>query len=101
MVFHPAAQENIEKPLDWMNYPYPFITPGRPQALSIANAGLRTTSSRQSWLGSWTNDPGPMTIPPVEQIRPHSSPSRHHGGRQQILITLGAQNALYLLATAG
>src|SRR4030095_13852210 len=25
MVIHPAAQENIEKPLDWMNYPYPFI----------------------------------------------------------------------------
>ena len=25
LVKHPAAQENISKPLDWQTYPYPFI----------------------------------------------------------------------------
>ena len=101
MVIHPAAQENIEKPLDWMNYPYPFIY-GQVDHKLFPIAEWRDCARQalgKRWLGSWTNDTWAHDDPLlVEQIRRRILPRRGiMAADSQILITLGAQNALYLL----
>ncbi len=99
----PAAQENISKPLDWQSYPYPFIY-GQVDHTLFPITEWRECSRQalgKRWLGAWTNDTWENDDPLlVEQIRRRLLPRR--GIRvpdDQILITLGAQNALYILAS--
>ena len=97
-----AAQENIEKPANWRSYPYPFIY-GQADPALFPIAEWRECS-RQSlgtkWIDAWTEDrfaeDDPML---VEQIRQRILPRRGiRAAEDEILITLGAQNALYLLS---
>lgn len=99
----PTRQENIRKPADWQSYPYPFIY-GQVDhdlfPLSAWRECSRQALSRGT-MGAWTSDTlgsdDPML---VEQIRTRLLPRRGiRVGADQILITLGAQNALYLLAS--
>ena len=55
----------------------------------------------RKWLGSWTNDTWAFDDPLlVEQIRRRILPRRGiMASEDEILITLGAQNALYLLTS--
>lgn len=100
---HPAAQENISKPLDWQSYPYPFIY-GQVDHTLFPIAEWRDCARQalgRKWLGGWTNDTWAHDDPMlVEQIRRRILPRRGiMAGDEEILITLGAQNALYLLAS--
>jgi GntR family transcriptional regulator/MocR family aminotransferase len=100
---HPAAQENISKPLDWQSYPYPFIY-GQVDHTLFPIAEWRECARQalgRKWLGSWTNDTWAFDDPLlVEQVRRRILPRRGiMAGEDEILITLGAQNALYLLTS--
>ena len=97
----PSAQENIVKPLDWQSYPYPFIY-GQVDRELFPIAEWRDCSRRAlgtKWLGEWANDSYAADDPMlVEQIRTRILPRRGILVEEdQILITLGAQNALYLV----
>ncbi|MGI9407436.1 MAG: PLP-dependent aminotransferase family protein [Hyphomicrobiaceae bacterium] len=99
----PSAQENIAKPADWPDYPYPFIY-GQVDDKLFPIAEWRDCSRRalgRQWLDSWTadhhtNDDEML----IEQIRTRLLPRRGiMANKDEILVTLGAQNALYLLAS--
>lgn len=97
-----AGQRNIQKPHDWRGYPFPFIYGQRDPTLlaisawrecwreaqsvrSIANAGLDLLDQDDSGL--------------VEHLRSRVLPRRGVWAKpENILITLGAQNALALVA---
>ncbi len=100
---HPAQQENISKPLDWQSYKYPFIY-GQVDHTLFPLAEWRDCARQalgKRWLGHWTNDTWAHDDPLlVEQIRRRILPRRGiMASDDEILITLGAQNALYLLAS--
>ncbi len=103
MVNRPADQENITKPLDWQNYTYPFIY-GQVDHNLFPLAEWRDCARQalgKRWFGAWTNDTSAHDDPLlVEQIRRRILPRRGiMASDDEILITLGAQNALYLLTS--
>jgi GntR family transcriptional regulator / MocR family aminotransferase len=103
LVKHPSQQKNISKPLDWQTYPYPFIY-GQVDHTLFPLAEWRDCARQalgKKWLGTWTNDTWAYDDPLlVEQIRRRILPRRGIlAADEEILITLGAQNALYLLAS--
>jgi len=100
--FHPSQQRNIVKPVDWKKYPYPFLfgqlDPGLfpvadwrdccRQALSVSDI-QEVTPDR-------IDIDDPLLI---EQIQARILPRRGvWAARDEILITMGAQQALYILA---
>ena len=100
---HPGQQRNIVKPADWQDYPYPFIYGQVDQSLFPLSAWREC--SRQSlsvnavrdWSKDRFTDDDPLLI---EQIRTRLLPRR--GVRvapDEILVTVGAQHALYMLAS--
>lgn len=100
---HPAAQDNITKPLDWQACAYPFIY-GQVDHNLFPLAEWRECARQalgKRWLGHWTNDTWSHDDPLlVEQIRRRVLPRRGiMASDDEILITLGAQNALYLAAS--
>ncbi len=99
----PAGQENITKPLNWQSYPYPFIYGQVDQSLFPVAEWRDCTRQAlgRKWLGLMTNDTSSHDDPLlVEHIRKRILPRRGIlADDDEILITLGAQNALYLLAT--
>ncbi|HEY7749107.1 MAG TPA: PLP-dependent aminotransferase family protein [Aestuariivirgaceae bacterium] len=101
LVLDPLGQENVSKPLDWMSYPYPFIY-GQVDHKLFPIAEWRDCARQalgKRWFGTWTNDTWAYDDPLlVEQIRRRILPRRGIlASDSQVLITLGAQNALYLL----
>ncbi len=100
---YPAAQENISKPLNWQSYAYPFIY-GQVDHTLFPVAEWRDCTRQalgRKWLGTWTNDTWAHDDPLlVEHIRRRILPRRGiMASDDEILITLGAQNALYLLTS--
>lgn len=103
LTMDPASQDNISKPLDWQSYPYPFIY-GQVDHTLFPLAEWRDCARQalgKKWLGSWTNDTWAHDDPLlVEQIRRRILPRRGVlANDDEILVTLGAQNALYLLTS--
>jgi GntR family transcriptional regulator/MocR family aminotransferase len=103
LTMRPAEQINVSKPLDWQSYPYPFIY-GQVDHNLFPLAEWRDCARQalgKKWLGSWTNDTWAHDDPLlVEQIRRRILPRRGiMANDDEILVTLGAQNALYLLTT--
>ena len=99
----PSAQTNIAKPENWHDYPFSFIYgQSDPALFPIAEwrECMRQAMSRK-WLDAWTDDRFTVDDPMlIEQIRQRILPRRGiQAGADEILITLGAQNALYLLAS--
>ena len=100
---HPARQENISKPADWQNYPYRFIYGQVDESLfplaDWRDCAIQSLGRR--WISSWTNDRCEEDDPLlVEQIRRRILPRRGIMAKDdEILVTMGAQNALYLLAS--
>ena len=98
----PNTQANISKADNWHAYPYPFIYGQVDAALFPIGAWrdcLRQSMSLK-WLDAWTADrftaDDPMLI---EQIRQRILTRRGVMAQpEEILITMGAQNALFLLA---
>ncbi|QIE54328.1 PLP-dependent aminotransferase family protein [Pikeienuella piscinae] len=95
--------ESVPRPPDWRGAPFPFIY-GQfdPDLFPIAewrDATRRAMGRR--WLEDWTEDryaeDDPMLI---EEIRRRILPRRGVAAEpEEILITLGAQNAIFLAAT--
>jgi GntR family transcriptional regulator / MocR family aminotransferase len=99
----PARLENAVKPADWQDYSYPFIY-GQVDHNLFPLAEWRDCNRQalgKKWFGAWTNDTWSMDDPIlVEQIRRRILPRRGiMAGDDEILITLGAQNALFLLTS--
>lgn len=102
LALRPGAQVNIEKPADWHDQPYPFIY-GQADAGQFPIAAwrdcMRQAMSRQ-WMDAWTEDRFSADDPMlVEQIRRRILTRRGILARpEEVLVTMGAQHALYLLA---
>lgn len=95
-------QRFIKRPQDWQKYPYPFIYGQVDHGIfPIAEwrDSVRQAMGRR-WLDAWTVDQYTEDDPLlVEEIARRILPRRGIAARPgQILITLGAQNALYLIA---
>ncbi len=99
---HPSEQSHIKKPLNWRRYPYPFIYGQADPELFPVTAWRMC--SRQALgvqaIRRWTEDSFDQDDPLlVEQVRARVLPRRGiRAAPQEILITMGAQNALYLIA---
>jgi len=100
---HPTGQENINKPGNWQDYPYPFIY-GQVDHKLFPIAEWRECNRQalgKQWIDAWTSDFRDQDDPMlVEQIRTRILPRRGiMASDEEILVTLGAQHALYLLAS--
>lgn len=99
----PSQGRRIERPLDWMSYRYPFIFGQVDHTLFPLNAwrdcNRQALGTRE--MEAWTRDAYGEDYPMlVEQIRTRLLPRRGiRANDDQILITMGAQNALYMLAS--
>jgi GntR family transcriptional regulator/MocR family aminotransferase len=99
----PSAQRNISKPANWHEYPYPFIY-GQVDAALFPIAAWRDCTRQamnRKWMDAWTSDRFTVDDPMlIDQIHQRILPRRGiMADREEILVTLGAQNALYLLAS--
>jgi GntR family transcriptional regulator/MocR family aminotransferase len=98
----PSAQHNISKPLDWQSFRYPFIYGQLDRGL-FPIAEWRECSRQalgRMAINAWTADSFYADDPLLlEQLRTRVLPRRGvRASEDEILITVGAQNALYLLA---
>ena len=100
--FRPSQQRNIIKPADWKKYPYPFLF-GQLDPSLFPVADWRECC-RQALSVSDIQDVTPDHIDTddpllIEQIQARILPRRGvWAARDEILITMGAQQALYILA---
>jgi GntR family transcriptional regulator/MocR family aminotransferase len=100
---HPTGQENIHKPSNWQDYPYPFIY-GQVDHKLFPISEWRECNRQalgKQWIDAWTSDSRDQDDPMlIEQIRTRILPRRGiMASDEEILVTLGAQHALYLLAS--
>jgi GntR family transcriptional regulator/MocR family aminotransferase len=98
-----SGQRNIVKPRDWQRYPYPFIYGQFDPALlplpGWRECSLQATSVSEvrGWAGDLIDADDPLLI---EQIQTRLLVRRGvFATPDQILVTVGAQHALFLLAT--
>ncbi len=98
----PGRQRNIVKPANWQDYPYPFIYGQVDQSLfplaawrECSRQALSVNAVRD-WSKDRFADDDPLLI---EQIRTRLLPRRGvRVAADEILVTVGAQHALYTLA---
>ncbi|MEQ8665368.1 MAG: PLP-dependent aminotransferase family protein [Rhodospirillales bacterium] len=91
------------RPANWQKYPYPFIYGQVDQGL-FPLAAWRECSRQalgRKGMDVWTSDTYALDDPMlIEQIRSRLLPRRGIlAGEDEVLVTLGAQNALYLVAS--
>jgi len=103
LVLHPGEQSNISKPKNWSAVEYPFIY-GQVDAGLFPIAEWRDCVRQamgKQWMEAWTEDRFMVDDPElIRQIRRRLLPRRGIMAKdEEILITLGAQNALYLIAS--
>src|SRR5215813_8216308 len=98
----PTSQRNIIKPTDWQSYRYPFIYGQIDPALFPLSEWRECSRQALSveavndWAFDHYTEDDPLL---VEQIRTRLLPRRGvRVGADEILVTVGAQHALYLLA---
>ncbi|BES73203.1 PLP-dependent aminotransferase family protein [Marinobacter nanhaiticus D15-8W] len=99
---HPSKYQGVLKPSNWTDYPYPFIY-GQPGTDDFPIAAWREISRRRlegkrdrDWLRDRIDQDDALLI---EQIRKRLLPRRGILAQpDEILVTLGSQNALFLLA---
>ena len=98
-----VAQRFVPRPANWQSYPFPFVY-GQvdPQVFPIAEWRdcVRQAMGRR-WLDAWTVDQYAEDDPLLtEEIARRILPRRGIAAEpSQILVTLGAQNALFLIAS--
>ncbi|HEY1326297.1 MAG TPA: PLP-dependent aminotransferase family protein [Casimicrobiaceae bacterium] len=98
-----SAQRNIVKPADWQRYPYPFIygqiDPGLLPIAGWRECSLQAMSATEvrGWAADRIDADDPLLI---EQIQSRLLARRGvFATPDEILVTVGAQHALFLLAT--
>ncbi|MGO4391750.1 PLP-dependent aminotransferase family protein [Variovorax sp. M-6] len=97
-------QPTLAKPDQWRGYPYPFVY-GTYDPQLFPTETFRECCARtlaRSQLPHWTPDFETDDVPDlIEQIRTRLLPKRGvFALKQEILVTVGAQHAYYLLAEA-
>ncbi|MEM7179112.1 MAG: PLP-dependent aminotransferase family protein [Pseudomonadota bacterium] len=97
-----GAERFIQRPADWQKVPYPFIY-GQVDQEVFPIAEWRDCVRQamgKRWLDAWTQDHYGRDDPLLlEQIAERILPRRGiDANSNAILITMGAQNALYLIA---
>lgn len=98
-----AKQRNIAKPRDWQRYPFPFLY-GQIDPALLPIPGWRECSIQalsgaeaRGWAGDLIDGDDPLLI---EQIQTRLLARRGvFASANEILVTVGAQHALFLLAT--
>ncbi|WP_120498875.1 PLP-dependent aminotransferase family protein [Kiloniella sp. EL199] len=102
MKHRPSHQQNIEKPENWRDYPYPFVTAQVDKSLFPIAAWRECSRQALSLnaMADWTEDRLGIDDPfLIEQIRTRLLPTRGiHAREDEILVTAGAQNSLYILS---
>ena len=103
LVMRPGEQDNISKPVGWSAADYPFIY-GQVDANLFPIAEWRECVRQamgKRWLDAWTEDRFSNDDPDlIKQIRKRLLPRRGIlAGEDEVLVTLGAQNALFLVAS--
>ncbi|HEY5718098.1 MAG TPA: PLP-dependent aminotransferase family protein [Motiliproteus sp.] len=98
----PSEQRNISKPRDWQKYPYPFIYGQFDPHLFPTNNWREccrdavSVPAIRDWASDRFDNDDPLL---VEQIRTRLLPRRGvWASAEQILVTVGAQQSLYMLA---
>lgn len=99
-----SGRRTLSKPERWREVPYPFVY-GRHDPQLFPTDDFRECCSRslaRSQLENWTPDFETDDVPDlIEQIRVHLLPKRGvFAGAEEIVVTVGAQQALHLLAEA-
>ena len=99
----PAGQNNLTKPENWAKHPYPFIY-GQVDLNLFPMAEWRDCARQamgRRWLEDWAFDHHSSDDPMlIEQVRTRLLPRRGvMASDKEILITVGAQQALYLLSS--
>ncbi len=99
----PSRLRSIQKPENWRDYPYPFIYGQVDQELfplAVWRECSRQALGRIA-VGEWSADQLTADDPLlVEQIRTRVMPRRGvFADESEILITVGAQNALWILSS--
>lgn len=103
LIASPSAQRNITKPEDWQKRRYPFLY-GQYDPTLFPRAEWRDCVRQamsvlevRDWAGDLIDGDDPELI---QQLRTRVLPRRGiWAGADEIVITLGAQQALYLLST--
>ena len=97
-----SGQRNIQKPRDWLRYPFPFLFGQFDPSLFPTNHWRECVRNALSVLEiyNWARDFIDGDDPElIEQLRLHVLPRRGIFARsEEIIITLGAQNGLALIA---
>jgi len=98
-----SRQRNIVKPADWQKYPYPFLygqfDPGEMPVAGWRECSIQALSSveARTWAGDLIDADDALLI---EQIQTRLLARRGvWAAPDEILVTVGAQHALFLLAT--
>jgi len=98
----PSSFRNIVKPLDWQNYPYPFIFGQFDPSLFPTNNWRESARAALSVpeINNWARDMIDGDDPAlIEQLQRQVLPRRGIRARSdEIMMTIGAQHALYLIA---
>ncbi len=103
LVMHPAEYKSNAKPEDWQSYPYPFLYGQYDKSLfPVADwreccKEAASLSSIYDWAADHVDHDNPDLL---EQIHTRLLPRRGiWADPEEILITVGAQNAIYLAAS--
>ncbi|MEM1300321.1 MAG: PLP-dependent aminotransferase family protein [Pseudomonadota bacterium] len=99
---NPGAQRNLTKPENWHDYPYPFVY-GQVDREIFPIAEWRDCVRQamgKRWIDAWSEDRFSADDPLlVEEIARRILPLRGITAEpDEIIVTMGAQNALYLIA---
>jgi len=100
---HPGQQRNIIKPTDWQRYPFPFVY-GQVDPELFPLATWRTLSRDalgRAAVNQWAADHATADDPQlIDAICRHVLPRRGvHPQPNEVLVTLGTQHGLFLLAS--
>lgn len=97
----PSIYRNIVKPIDWLSYPYPFIFGQFDPSLFPTNNWRESARAALSVpeINNWARDIIDGDDPAlIEQLQRQILPRRGIRARSdEIVITIGAQHALYLI----
>ncbi len=103
LLSRPSLARHVTKPADWFNYAYPFVY-GQPDSKLFPIAGWREAvqlAQRSVAVRSWAGDHVDADDPILtEQLQQWVLPRRGiFVAPEQILVTVGAQQALFIAAT--